>query len=138
MANLKVRNALSNAMENMAEALHELGDTHARWDGSQEIEMIEGESEGRSAIDDFFGPATERVPFVSGSFDRIAGEEDLLIRKSKRDLWALTEDGSEVVRLFDPDSEPIILEKTASLEDRDMIRTYARMARRQLLDAGQL
>jgi hypothetical protein len=43
-------------------------------------------------------------------FDAVEEDPDLLVRKSQRDLWAVTTDG-QIVRLFDAEAEPILLER---------------------------
>jgi len=94
--------------------------------------------EGRVAFDDIFGKVAERHPFDVTAFRKVGDDSNLLVHRSKRDLWALTEDGTSVVRLYDPMNEPIILEKTASVEDRDVIRAFAVQARRKLVAQGKL
>lgn len=93
---------------------------------------------GRKPMDVLFGQPVARMSYSASHFEKVAGEDNLLIHKSKRDLWALSDDGSAIVRLYDPVSEPIILEKTASVEERDAIRLYANQARRKLVASGVL
>lgn len=129
---------LSKVKQSIAYAQGWLSDAASTLEEPKSAALVEVASDDRKAMDIIFGPPTVRMAYNPALFVRVADDESLLIRKCERDLWALSEDGSSVVRLYDPAQNPMVVEKTASVEERDAIRLVATMERDRLIQAGEL